>query len=346
MLQVLVGSTNPAGGGGEMGTPELSVRREGSEIRVSVMLGPDSSANAGTERAWLSRMATRYGGRLELEGGTASIMLPADGATDQREVEDLRRELEAAQRQGEAYARELAAVFSYSQASPPRFSSHPAESNKGLNALSAMAAGISVQLRNLFRALSQDAGKSRDRSASYPPAPGDPLDLGAEMVTDLGRLAECPIYESVQHLNFADAVRSAMAELESRATRRGVMLKGHIPGHADVESRPAVTALLVRTLIHDAILATPTGGTVRVFVEAKPKGVHFTVADGGGVISEDVLTALVASRTDPSTLGRPCTIALFISQSLAQHIGTQLELAAPSEGDTSAGGRVLVRLGV
>ena len=346
MIQVLVGSTNPAGGGGaEMGTPELSVRREGSEIRMSVTLGPDSSANAGTERAWLARMATRYGGRLELEGGTASIMLPADGATDQREVADLRRELEAAQRQGEAYARELAAVFSYSQSSPPRFSSHPAESNKGLNAISAMAAGVSVQLRSLFRALSREQALSKGRPSSFPAAPGDPLDLGAEMVTDLARLAECPVYESVQHVNFADAVRSAMAELESRASRRGVILKGHIPSHADIESRPALAALLARTLIHDAILATPAGGMVKVVVEPKTKGIHFVVTDGGGPISEEVLIALIANRTDPSTLGRPCTIALFVSQALAQHLGAELELAPPSEGDKGGGGRILVRLG-
>jgi len=346
MLQVLVGSTNPAGGSGEMGTPELSVRREGAEIRVSVTLGPDSSANAGTERAWLARMATRYGGRLELEGGMASIMLPADGATDQREVADLRRELEAAQRQGEAYARELAAVFSYSHSSPPRFSSHPAESNKTLNAISAMAAGVSVQLRNLFRALSRTASAtSSDRTPSYPPAPGDALDLGTELVTDLARLAECPVYESIQHVNFADAVRSGMAELESRAARRGVILKGHIPNHADIESRPATAALLARILIHDAILATPARDTVKVTVETKAKGVHFVVTDGGGPLSDDVLIALIANRTDPSTLGRPCTIALFIGQALAQHLGTQLELAPAAEGNTPTGGRILVRLG-
>jgi len=322
MLQVLVGSTNPAGGGGEMGTPELSVKREGSGIRVSVMLGPDSSANAGTERAWLARMATRYGGRLELEGGTASIMLPADGATDQREVEDLRRELEAAQRQGEAYARELAAVFSYSQSSPPRFSSHPAESNKGLNAISAMAAGVSVQLRSLFRALSRrEPSASTERSPSYPPSPGDPIELGTELVTDLARLAECPVYESVQHVNFADAVRSAMAELEARAARRGVILKGQIPSHADIESRPATAALLARTLIHDAILATPSGSMVKVSVEPKSKGVHFVVTDGGGPVSEDVLTARIANRTDPSTVGRPCTMAPFVGRGPAQYVG-------------------------
>ena len=131
MLQVLVGSTNFRELGFRDGDARaLHPARRGATSASSVMLGPDSSANAETERAWLSRMATRYGGRLELEGATESILLPADGATDQREVADLRRELEAAQRQGEAYARELAAVFSYSQAPPPRFSSQPAEANK------------------------------------------------------------------------------------------------------------------------------------------------------------------------------------------------------------------------
>jgi hypothetical protein len=100
----------------------------------------------------------------------------------------------------------------------------------------------------------------------------------------------------------------------------------------------------VRTLIHDAILATPPGGAVKVTVEAKPKGAHFLVADGGGPISEEVLTALVASRTDPSTLGRPCTIALFVGQALAHHLGAQMEHAPLAAGEPS-GGRLLVRLG-
>ena len=343
MLQVLVGSTNPGGGGGEMGTPELSVRREGSEIRVSITLGPDSSAHAGTERAWLSRMATRYGGRLELEGGTASIMLPADGANDQREVADLRRELEAAQRQGEAYARELAAVFSYSQTTPPRFSSHPADANRALNAISAMAAGVSVQLRNIFRSLSRDATAVRELSAASPSA--DPFELGLEFVRDLARLAECPLYESVQHVNFADAVRAALAELENRASRGGVLLKGQIPGHASIESRPAAAALLARTLVQDAISATPAGGTVRVELETLDKGVRLLVQDGGAPISDEILSALIANRTDPSTFGRPPTIALFIAQALAQHLGTRLDRAPPVDGDADSGGRLLVRFG-
>ena len=65
MLQVLVGSTSPGGSGGEMGTPELAIRREGAEVRVSVTLGPDSSANAETERAWLA------GWRCAMEAGSS-----------------------------------------------------------------------------------------------------------------------------------------------------------------------------------------------------------------------------------------------------------------------------------
>ncbi|HKQ68506.1 MAG TPA: sensor histidine kinase, partial [Polyangiaceae bacterium] len=323
MLQVLVGTSNPTGGGPEMGTPELSIRREGSEIRVSVTLGPDSSANAETERAWLSRMATRYGGRFELEGGTESIFLPADGADEQREVEDLRRELEAAQRQGEAYARELASVFSYSQSPPPRFSSKPSEYNRALSALTAMAAGISFQLTNIFKSLENEAPALHEGRT---PAAAN------EMAADLLRLSQCPLHESVQHVNLADAVRAAMAELEPRALLRGVTLKSQIPAHANLNSRPVATHLLARTLISDAISATPRDGEVLVLVEALEPGGRLVVDDGGPVIPEEAWSALLTTQIDPASAGRPATIALFVASTLAQHLGTHVGLLSPAEG--------------
>jgi signal transduction histidine kinase len=333
MLQVLVGSTNFVSGGSEMGTPELSIRREGSEIRVSVTLGPDSSANAETERAWLSRMATRYGGRLELEGATESILLPADGATDQREVADLRRELEAAQRQGEAYARELAAVFSYSQAPPPRFSSQPTEVNRALIALCAIASGMSAELRSIFSTIEREFVALREARTPVSEVLAQQTSLGGEIVADLVRLGQCPVYESVQHLNLADAVRAVMADLESRATRRGVGLKSHIPGHVDLESRPVTTALLARTLINDAILATPRGGHVVVSVETSAKGPCLIVQDGGPTIPDDALEQVLSTRLDPGAIGRPSTIALFWAQALAQHLETQIEVRRSKEDD-------------
>jgi hypothetical protein len=70
MLQVMLGH---ASGDGSSAT----VRRDGDDVRVSVALGPDSSPTAETERVWLGRMAKRYGGRHELEGGTEVLVFPA-----------------------------------------------------------------------------------------------------------------------------------------------------------------------------------------------------------------------------------------------------------------------------
>src|SRR5262249_15269013 len=149
---------------------DVSVRREDAEVRVSVMLGPDSSAMAETERAWLMRMAMRYGGRLQLEGGAGAIFLPADRAHGQREVEALRRDLEAAQRQGEAYARELAAVFSYPGSNPPpRFTTTPPETGISLSAMAGMASVVASQLRTIldglgrtFHAMVQSTGPTSE----------------------------------------------------------------------------------------------------------------------------------------------------------------------------------------
>ena len=102
MLHVLVGHGSGIGS-------QINIRRDGAEVRVAVTLGPDTSATAETERVWLSRMALRYGGRHELEGATEVILLPADEEREEKAA--LRKELDDARKQGEAYARELAAVF-------------------------------------------------------------------------------------------------------------------------------------------------------------------------------------------------------------------------------------------
>jgi hypothetical protein len=102
MVQVMLGHASGEGS-------SATVRRDGDDVRISVALGPDSSPTAETERAWLSRMAMRYGGRHELEGGTEQLIFPAEADNVEREA--LRRELDEARRQGEVYARELAAVF-------------------------------------------------------------------------------------------------------------------------------------------------------------------------------------------------------------------------------------------
>jgi signal transduction histidine kinase len=334
MFQVLVGSTSPAPGSSEMGTPELAIRREGSEVRVSVTLGPDSSANAETERAWLGRMATRYGGRFELEGGTESILLPADGATEQREMVALRRELEAAQRQGEAYARELAAGFTYEPSPPPRFTSRPADAaNAALATVASLAAAVSATLQTIGSTLERELAQARERTFGPSEALAESMARLTEIVVDLGRVGRCPSYESAQHVNLADTVLAALAELEPRATRRGVTLKSHILPHADVGTRPIAAALVVRTLVADAIAATPHGGEVRVKLEPIETGYRLLVEDGGRPLSPDTLHALAVDQVDPSKVGRPATGAIACAEMLARHIRVELGVASAARED-------------
>jgi hypothetical protein len=331
MVQVLVGSTSPGATSSDTDTPELSIRREGSEIRVSVTLGPDSSANAETERAWLSRMAIRYGGRFELEGGTESILLPAEGATEQREMEALRRELEAAQRQGEAYARELAAAFPYEPSPPPRFTSRPADAaNAALGAVAALAAASSRQLLGLQTAIERAVAPLLQGGAAMTDALAEPLLQWQEVIADLARLGQCPSYESAEHVNLADAVRSALSELNQRASRRRIALKSHIPPHADVTTRPNAASLLVRTLIADAIAATPAGGEVRVGLDSIETGHRLLIEDGGPAWPAEASVIGAPDVSDGSSVGRPATAALSCAQLLARHI--RVELAVASDG--------------
>src|SRR4051812_24517878 len=85
MLHVLLGqSGDPTSSKGSSG---VFVRREGDEVKLGASLGPDKPATFDTERQWLARMATRYGGRLELDGSMQTLILPADVDTHRRELE-------------------------------------------------------------------------------------------------------------------------------------------------------------------------------------------------------------------------------------------------------------------
>ena len=180
MLHVLVGHGSGLGS-------SVMIKREGDEVRVSVALGPDSSATAETERAWLSRMAIRYGGRYELEGGTESLTLPAGDAAARDERDALRKELDEARKQGEAYARELAAVFAQGEelASVASQSSFPPAASMAPNAerfavLSRFSGGVAAELRALLSPLGREIQALRSitsappgMSSRPPPAPGE-----------------------------------------------------------------------------------------------------------------------------------------------------------------------------
>jgi len=359
MMHLLVGHGSGSGSA-------VTVKRDGDEVRVSVVLGPDSSATADTERAWLSRMAIRYGGKHELEGGMEVISLPADGAIDAKERDVLRKELDEARKQGEAYARELAQAFAAGEGAvspstfPPPMSAGP--SGEPIGTLVRFSGGIAAELRAQLSQIARDVHALR---GTAPAASSRALDAEAddrieslkrrvrdsqELVTELAALGEIDHNEAQIEVDLVDLTRAAVRSLAPQLERTGVELTvvtlPDAPGvKAPVRLSPRAASYLVRTLIAQAIAATARGHSVRVSViagaggEALPDGsptgvgARLIVDDAGASLPANARRSFVGLEVDPSTYGRPSSASLFICSELASWQGALLEL-----GDAPLGG--------
>lgn len=128
MLQLLL-SDSASQSSSATAAPQIHVSRDGETVRITAELGPDAAHHSALERRWLSRMALRAGGQLEITGRAIALFLPADGAAAQKELAELRQELEQAQELGEAYARELAGVLTAAENQAETARHHEEESS-------------------------------------------------------------------------------------------------------------------------------------------------------------------------------------------------------------------------
>jgi len=335
MIQIMLMQTGGApGGGGALEAPEVRIEREGDDVRVSVALGPDTLASGSTEHAWLSRMALRYGGRLTLDGGQQSLELPAQGASDRKEIEALRKELEAAQQQGEAYARELASVFAAGDlaAQPAGAPSTIPPPLTSLAPLASLAAAVVAELR--------PAVYGKDGEAAVAAADGAAAAQLAELVSDLQRLAKVPLDELPTHLDVAALVRTVVEEADPRCIRHGVAVEVSIPGPIHAFVRPGAFRALVRFLVDHAIAATPRDHRIAVSVTASERKLELVVDDDGTAVPAASRDALVWRRIDPGSVGRPRGIHLLAASTIAAHLHGTLDL----EDSPDLGARAVARL--
>jgi len=314
MLQVLVGH-----GSGEGAS--VTVRREGDDVKVAVALGPDSSPTAETERAWLSRVALRYGGRHELEGGSEVLVFPADGASDRSESAALRKELDEARKQGEVYARELAAVFDRGEEATAVSTVPPAPgvpSEARLMAMTKLCAGIASELRNSLGPAKSELASMRRHEVTE-----EQLDTirrrvthTQEIVTGLAAIGELRADEMETEVDLGDLARSTIKALANMAERDEVKVTLRISPegvHAQVRRGAKALGVLMRELIVHAIEASPRGSSVDV---------------------------TVALETHAGAYGRPSGLPIFLAAELAACQGAMLELSdAPLKtSEAGAGG--------
>jgi signal transduction histidine kinase len=351
MLHVILGHGSGTGS-------SVSIRREGDEVVVAVVMGPDSSPTADTERAWLSRMAVRYGGRYELEGGNEVLALPAEGVEARDDVAKLRRELEEARKQGEAYARELAAVWASSD-EPVSSSSYPPPITPAADrqaVVTRLAGGIAATLRTILSPIGRDLSELRAPAAPRRSSPDVEASARAEsedkievirrkllvvqeFVAELSWVGEGEVGEPLRAVDIVEVVRAQARVLESRAARGGVAVRLHtVPEDSlAVIARvaPRATAILARELMSHAIAASTRGSTVAATVHAQTAeiGARLVVDDSGTSLPGTARKALLALEVEPGTFGRPSGVALFIAAEIALAQGALLDI-----GDAPAGG--------
>jgi hypothetical protein len=284
---------------------EITIRRQGDFVRIGTNLGPDTSALGELEHRWLSRMALRHGGSIELEGGTQSILLQADGASDQREVTELRKELAEAQQLGEAYARELASVLvsgDIRTESPPAGAHEPDR----FDGVRSICAAIRRSLRGIPAA--------------------------QELATELGAVADVPRDEAPSDLDLGAMLAEVSRSFEGRAARAGVELVVETVGPVSLRKPRGLVELLVKTLLSQGIAATPRGGKVRATAFATELGPALSVSDGGPAIPEASRQDILRHRIDPTSFGRPAGIALVAADAAATALDATLEVREDGGG--------------
>jgi two-component system OmpR family sensor kinase len=330
MLQLLV----EHGSGSES---QVAIKREGDMVKVAVVLGPDATATAEAERAWLSRMATRYGGRLDLEGGMEIFSLPADAERVERQA--LEKELDEARKQGEAYARELAATFTTNEegVSPSTFPPPLAGTDVGdrVAVLVRFSGGIAAELRSLLMpAVREIAALAKGDETKFETIRSE-LARAQDLAHALAMIGEIDVQELPGPVSVGDVVTKQVAQLTGRATRAGVTVKiadeTQAKAHARVSPR-AITAL-VEGLVAQAIQASPRSSTVTVSVMEAERGPSVVVDDAGPPLPSAARRPFVGLETEPGTYGRPTSLPLYVAAALASWQGATFELDdAPTGG--------------
>jgi hypothetical protein len=355
MLHVLLGHGTGTGSA-------VTIRRHEDEVVVSVVLGPDSSATAETERAWLARMAIRYGGRWELEGSTEVLTLPAEGVDARDDVAKLRKELDEARAQGEAYARELAAAWTgggdAGQSSYPPPASPAADRHA---AVARLAGGIASTLRAILspvdRELADLVGRAPRKVALEPESTARPdvdprlesirrkVSSVGDFVAELAAVGEMDAEEPQREVDLVEVVRAEAKSLEGRAARAGVSIVVRTapedpPDRITARVAPGAAAVVTRELMAHAVSASPRGFEVVVTVIARSGGLgaRIVIDDGGTALPPSACRALLALEVEPGTFGRPSSVSLFVANEIAAAQGALLELGDARVTDGKGGG--------
>jgi signal transduction histidine kinase len=282
-------------------------------------------------------MAIRYGGRLELDGSEQALVFPADVDLQRRELESLKKELAAAQAQGEAYARELAAVFSQGERGGVRqdHSSQMPPGESGLPMLVAAVRVLGTQLRGILAAIGRDIAPLRGHGGEVGETAASVarhVTAASETVSDLARLGACPLDELPRHADVADVVRDVAHDDLARAARHDVRVRVEAPDSVQEVVPLGALTVLLHALLDHAIGASPPGSEILVTLSEQPSAIEITVDDVGAAIPPSARSVILSRDFEAIAHGRASSLPLIAAHAIAAHARLPLSIEDGPDG--------------
>ena len=206
----------------------------------------------------------------------------------------------------EAYARELASMFARTDTSMPP----PAMGAEGEDAFVPLVR-FARQLASYLRPEVITLGK-----AITEPALVGRAAMVSSWLGSLARFGDLDPSELPALVEASTTLRPSQ-ETERRAEQRGVVLTFVAPPGATLTRRATASAVVSFLLAH-AIDATPRGGAVALTGLAADDGLTITIEDGGSRIPIAARAALLALEADPTSVGRPPGVELFLADGIVR----------------------------
>ena len=145
------------------------------------------------------------------------------------------------------------------------------------------------------------------------------------LLGDIVRVLGDDLDDARYELPLGELMQVLEGKIQPVAQHAGVKFTAQCCATAMVGNREANLVLLIlENLLQNAVQATPSGGTVRLAFSEEPDHAACTVTDEGPGLPEAVRQSLFVPvrSTKPGGNG----IGLAISQHLARHLGTEIEL--------------------
>jgi signal transduction histidine kinase len=270
-----------------------------------------------------------------------SLIFPADGAADRNESAALRRELDEARKQGEVYARELAAIFDRGEEVTAASTMPPAPGvapGARLAAMTKICSGVAADLQNALGSLTKDLAAMRAREVTE-----EQLDTlrrrmayTHEVISMLREVGQVRPDELDTEIDLGEVARNTVRAFGAHAERDGVSVVVRIEPEGSrvyVRRGPKATTFLVRQLVAHAIEASPRGTRVDVILSGHDGTVQLKVDDAGSPLPASGRRAFLSLETHAGAYGRPSGLPIFLAAELASCQGAILELSdAPSGG--------------